>query len=424
MRVRLLALAERLQGAGLPVAAALGVAVLRIDLGEHAPGAHRRRGPARLVIPPAALPEIAGAGLVEGIDPPQQAQGVDRRVEQVGVEEVLVEAAQGVGRELQPGLGAHQLGEGDRGGVRLARLGHRQHPLPFERGALAGVRGHQQAEHAERLAAVAAAGEAARLQQVPLEIALLVGNLVQGEDRRPRAVAVEERLGAAQHVLGGEQTGPVEAAVRSAEGVHDLHGVGGERIRDQDPAARLALHLGVLQIAADLPGQPVEVLAQLAVDLRLAGAGDQAEGHLRLALGGELRRLQEGGRPQRRVRIVGDQAGVVGPRGGVVAALGGALGEHVEPPVVERAARGRIGREELAGQPGVPRLVGVEPGDDLGLGGLLRMLGGDRVELLARLLQITLAQGVGGFGVQGSPGAWGCCWRPDSWGRTMREAAG
>ena len=93
-----------------------------------------------------------------------------------------------------------------------------------------------------------------------------------------------------------------------------------------------------------------------------------------------------------------------------LAALGGALGEQVEPPVLQRAAGRRGGGEELAGQPGVPGLMGVEPGDDPRLGGLVGMLGGDRVELLARLLQISLAQGVGGLGVQvlGERGVLGC----------------
>ena len=278
---------------------------------------------------------------------------------------------------------------------------------------------------AERLPAGAAAGEGARLQQVPLEVALRVGDLVEGEDGGPRAVVGEERLGAAQHVLGGEQVVPVDAAVRSAEGVHHLHGVGGERVLDQDAAARLAPRLRVLELAADLPGQPVELLAHLAVDLRLAGRVEQAEGDLRLVAGGELGRLQEGGAAaaaspgnRRSAACSAASRGSASPRR---AAL---LGEQVEPPVLERAAGGRGGREELR------RRVGRSPpGERRGR----RRPGSGRpgpgaARRSSRVVGALLANYLGA----GRRRPWrrqvlgsvGCCWRPGSCGRTTREAAG
>src|SRR6185295_8979042 len=111
---------EILEGPGLPVAPALRVAGIGIDLRELGPVAHGARSVAALVLPPAALPEIEGAGLVGGIDAPQQAQGVLGRREEAGVQEIGVEAPQGISGELRRGLRARELGEVDRRGFRLA----------------------------------------------------------------------------------------------------------------------------------------------------------------------------------------------------------------------------------------------------------------------------------------------------------------
>jgi hypothetical protein len=71
----------------------MGVAAVGIELGEHRPGVHRARLLAALVLLPAALPESGGAGVVEGVEPPQQPQRIHRRLKQAGVQEVLVKPA-------------------------------------------------------------------------------------------------------------------------------------------------------------------------------------------------------------------------------------------------------------------------------------------------------------------------------------------
>jgi hypothetical protein len=97
--------------------------------------------------------------------------------------------------------------------------------------------------------------------------------------------------------------------------------------------------------------------------------------------------------------------------------------------VVPIGRSGRGGGEELLSEPGVAGLRGVEPFDELDALGFPGVVLGDVLKKLARLLQIILAQGPGGLGVQvggdGRVGGPGGCGGGDSglhiFGNTQRH---
>src|SRR5262249_39746518 len=108
-----LPLAQGREGARRPVTAAPGGAVLRVEVGELGPGADGARPVAPRVLAPAELPEVGGAGGVGRGELAQPAQGLERRVEQLGIggmDLAGVEGAQGADREVAVGAqGGHPL---------------------------------------------------------------------------------------------------------------------------------------------------------------------------------------------------------------------------------------------------------------------------------------------------------------------------
>jgi hypothetical protein len=176
---------------------------------------------------------------------------------------------------------------------------------------------------------------------------------------------------------------------------------GRERVLHQQSETGFTLRLRVRELEAEPPGQVVQLSALVAFDPRLARLGREVESEAVVAVGGrELGRIQKGARAQGGGGAVAEQAGIGGAGEGGVAALGRAGSQEIEPPVFQRpTGRGRL-CQEAGGEGGVSGRVGVEPGNHSRLDGLLRVPGRHLLQFLARDLQVSFPEGLGGRGVQ------------------------
>ena len=171
------------------------------------------------------LPERAGAGGVAGIDAAQQAQGVERRLEQLGLQvrplasrrkasaessgsppaaHHLQEVPVGVGEQVP----AHRRRQERPAAADPGGLGRREGALPGERRPVSGRagRGSFEMEQAvERLLPAVGGGQGPGSQQVPLEVPIAGRQPGQGVERRLDLIRREQGLGPPVQLGGGQQ---------------------------------------------------------------------------------------------------------------------------------------------------------------------------------------------------------------------------
>ena len=351
-----LALAQGLEGARRPVAPGAADPARRVEVAEPGPIADGAGVVAAPVLPPAALPEHRSAGGVGRIHLPQQGEDLHRLLEVLLLAQLDEELAQRPRPQLRidrrprhcpqvlavAGPQPLPLGFGwERpAGAHRRRLLRRLGPRPLQLRLGPRTLGAHAGEQRQGLLAALGQGQGAGLEEVEGEVALGGGEGFERVERTRGNPQLEQPLDAALALVAAQDGGPVQGAVGGPELLHHGEPRGVERRLDEEAAGGGPLALQIAGGLRGLPFQDAQTGREVRHQLPPPRLRDPLGGAPAIPCrGGDLGAPHQGPSPQRRARVVAGQLLERRQRGRIVTLRGGAVGEEIEPPVLEGAAR-------------------------------------------------------------------------------------